>query len=250
MLDAQRGLVPSAMLDCGAHMLLYLEEPQAMLRIGLGHLIERLAATRGDIGYGGACDPRYRACVSQSRNDCDVPDILQFAWPNQHHVLQSIWHTRAPVYLDVQEDMVGGLRPSLQRLRVRTKLARRLECGNRGFGIVCIDQTEECRRWAQDDQAYFDQFVLGFLSPLMAASRAACGMEERRFTPAEQAVLRFALQGLSYKEIATRLNKSPNTVDNQLCQLRRKLGARNQVELIRGYARIQEAGQLQSRLSE
>ena len=50
MLDAQRGLVPSAMLDCGAHMLLYLDEPQTMMRIGLSHLLERFAATRTAAG--------------------------------------------------------------------------------------------------------------------------------------------------------------------------------------------------------
>jgi DNA-binding CsgD family transcriptional regulator len=239
MLDAQRGLVPSAMLDCGAHMLLYLAEPQTMMRIGLSHLLERFAATRTDVGFGSSCDPNYQAVAAQRREDCDVPDALGVAWPNQHHVLQSVWRSATPVYLDVHDAFVGSLRPALQRLRVRAKIARRLECGGRSFGIVCVDQTEERRRWAQDDQIYLDQFALGFLAPLMAASRS--GKARCRLTAAEQAVVRLAVQGLSYKEIAATLNKSPNTVDNQLSQVRRKFGVRNQVELVRACASLSEA---------
>jgi DNA-binding CsgD family transcriptional regulator len=234
MLDAQRGVVSPAMLDCGAHMLLYLDEPQTMLQIGLTHLLERFDATRTDIGYGSACDPKYEAVAAQRREDCDVPDMLGFAWPNQHHLLQSIWRSPVAIYLDVKHDaIVGGLRPSLEHLRVRAKLARRLEFGNRSFGIICVDQTEERRRWAREDQVYLDQFVVGFLSPLMTESRAVRDRARLHLTTAEQAIVRLAVQGLSYKEIAMRLGKSPNTVDNQLSQLRRKLEVRNQVELVR-----------------
>jgi DNA-binding CsgD family transcriptional regulator len=129
----------------------------------------------------------------------------------------------------------------LRRLGVRTKVARRLELGNASFGIICVDQTEERRCWGQDDQAYLDQFVVGFLSPPMAAIRSGCDKARCRLTAAEYAVVQLAAQGLSYKEIAAKLGKSPNTVDNQLSQLRRKLGARNQVELVQAYARLSEA---------
>jgi DNA-binding CsgD family transcriptional regulator len=53
--------------------------------------------------------------------------------------------------------------------------------------------------------------------------------------------VQLAAQGLSYKEIAAKLNKSPNTVDNQLGRLRQKLGVRNQVALIRACADLPQA---------
>lgn len=52
-------------------------------------------------------------------------------------------------------------------------------------------------------------------------------------TPAELEVVRLAADGLSYSEIADALNKSIRTVDNQLRSAREKLGARNQVDLVR-----------------
>jgi hypothetical protein len=108
MLDAQRGLAPPAMLDCAAHMLLYLDEPQAMQRIALEHLLDRFAATRVAIGFGTPYDPKYQVCATQRRTDCDVPDELGVAWPNQHRWIQSIWQSGAAVYLDVQNDLIGA----------------------------------------------------------------------------------------------------------------------------------------------
>jgi DNA-binding CsgD family transcriptional regulator len=242
ILDAQRGLAPPAMLDCAAHMLLYLDEPQAMQRIALEHLLDRFAATRVAIGFGTPYDPKYQVCATQRRTDCDVPDELGVAWPNQHRWIQSIWQSSAAVYLDVQEDQIGrGLRPSLERFRARVKLARRLELDDRSFGIVCVAQTEERRRWGWEDQFYLDQFVLGFLSPLMAESRRSRDKVRGHLTTAEYAIVQLAAQGLSYKEIAAKLNKSPNTVDNQLGRLRRKLGVRNQIALVRACADLPQA---------
>ena len=242
MLDAQRGLAPPAMLDCAAHMLLYLDEPQAMQRIALEHLLDRFAATRVAIGFGTPYDPKYRICATQMRTDCDVPDELGVAWPNQDRWIQSIWQSSAAVYLDVQNDLiVRGLQPSLERFRARVKLARRLELDDRSFGIVCVAQTEERRRWGWEDHFYLNQFVVGFLSPLMAESRRSRHKVHGHLTTAEYAIVQLAAQGLSYKEIAAKLNKSPNTVDNQLGRLRRKLGVRNQVALIRACAGLPKA---------
>jgi DNA-binding CsgD family transcriptional regulator len=240
VLDAQRGLAPPAMLDCAAHMLLYFDEPQTMER-ALEHLLDRFAATRVAIGFGTPYDPKYQICATQMRTDCDVPDELGVAWPNQDRWIQSIWQSRVALYLDVQNDLiVRGLRPSLERFRARVKLARRLEWDDRSFGIVCIAQTEEHRRWGWGDQSYLNQFVVGFLSPLMAESRRSRDKIRGHLTAAEYAIVRLAAQGLSYKEIAAKLNKSPNTVDSQLGRLRRKLGVRNQVALIQACTGLSE----------
>ena len=51
----------------------------------------------------------------------------------------------------------------------------------------------------------------------------------RSLTAAERAVVRLAALGMSYKEIAAELHKSPNTVDNQLRKIRKRLGVHNQI---------------------
>jgi DNA-binding CsgD family transcriptional regulator len=237
VLDAQRGNAPPMMLDCAAHMLLYWGQPQMMREIALRHLLERFAATRVDLGAGSPYAPRHQACTVQRRTDCNVPDVLGVTWPNQHRCLQTIWQSKKAIFLDVRQDpVVDRLRPELDRLRTRVKLARRLEHCNRSFGIVCIDHTEEHRGWNSADQIYLDQFVVDFLSPIIAESRFREPSEYGALTAAERSVVRLAAHGLSYKEIAAALNKSPNTVDNQLRKIRKKFRVRNQVELARACA--------------
>jgi DNA-binding CsgD family transcriptional regulator len=237
IIDGQRTVVPSAMLDCGAHMLLYFNEPQIMQQIGFQHLMERFAATRVDLGFGTPHEPKYRICAGQRRSDCNVPDMLGVIWPNQDRSIQSVWQSRRTVYLDVRHDpILREVRPALESVRTRVKMARRLEHGNRSFGMICIDQTEERRQWNDSDLAYLDQFVLGFLSPILALSHFSQSESRRSLTPTECAVVRLAALGMSYKEIAAELQKSPNTVDNQLRKIRKRFGVRNQIELVRACA--------------
>ena len=100
--------------------------------------------------------------------------------------------------------------------------------------IICVDDTEEARRWEDRDHAYLNRFVNSFLAPILYECRA---MQTQAaigpLTDAEKAVVRLASIGLTYKQIARRLGKSPNTVDNQLRRIRAKLGVHNQVELVR-----------------
>jgi len=233
ILDAHRGVAPPAMVDCGAHMLLYFDEPQMMFQVGLQHLLDYFDATRADFGFGSPSDQKYQACAMQSRADCDIPDVTGLELPNRHRALQFVWRSKRTIYIDVHRDaMVHDLRPSLDHIRTRVKLARRLEQGGRCFGIICVDQTEEHRRWRDSDLAYLDQFAVSFLSPIMVASRSCRSADPHSLSAAERAVVRLAALGLSYKEIARELHKSPNTVDNQLRKLRERLGVRNQIELV------------------
>ena len=80
---------------------------------------------------------------------------------------------------------------------------------------------------------YLDTFTTRVLAPLqdnqMHARTVAAKIDA--LTPAERLVARLASEGMSYKIIAQRLGKSPNTVDNQLRSIRAKLRVNNQVEL-------------------
>jgi DNA-binding CsgD family transcriptional regulator len=114
----------------------------------------------------------------------------------------------------------------------KSKMARRLEVEDQVFGLICIDDTDAVRGWDGADFGYFDQFITEFFSPII---RAQVRLEKpsilAQLSTAEISVVRLAACGLTYKEVARRLGKSPNTVDNQLRSARAKLKVRNQVEL-------------------
>ncbi len=136
--------------------------------------------------------------------------------------------------LDARNDAaLDSLGPMLSELGVRSKVARRLDVGGRPIGIVCVDQTEESSCWSATDVEYLDVFATRVLAPIQNGQMHArpAAREIGALTAAEGLVARLASEGLSYKAIAQRLRKSPNTVDNQLRSIRAKLRVRNQVEL-------------------
>jgi DNA-binding CsgD family transcriptional regulator len=55
----------------------------------------------------------------------------------------------------------------------------------------------------------------------------------QRLTANERRVALLAIQGLQNRDIAARLSKSPRTVESQLTEIYRKLGAKNRVQLAR-----------------
>ncbi len=52
-------------------------------------------------------------------------------------------------------------------------------------------------------------------------------------TDRENQILDKVVRGLSSKEIARELGLSPKTVENHRCDILRKMGARNSIELVR-----------------
>lgn len=243
LIDPHVGVVPPAMLDCAAHMLLYFDDPAGVRRIALQHLLQRYGAARADLGFGSPSLAVYRACASLRQMDCDVPDMVGRELPNLDPGIQVVWRSERTIVLDVRtEPALDCLRPVILALGTRSKLARRLEYRDTLFGIVCVDRTDARCAWTTTDQRYLDQFVLSFLAPILTRSHAvAQDGKAARLTQAERAVARLAARGLSYKEIAAALGKSPHTVDNQLRQMRAKLAVRNQVELVRACTALGEA---------
>jgi DNA-binding CsgD family transcriptional regulator len=82
---------------------------------------------------------------------------------------------------------------------------------------------------------HFQEVARVVLSPILATSRRL-GMEPSLLTqlsPAERRVAELVAAGLSYKEIARRLDRSVSTIDHQLRSVRRKLGARSNSRLVR-----------------
>jgi DNA-binding CsgD family transcriptional regulator len=236
LIDGQRGASPASMLDCAAHMLLYADDPAAAQRIGMQHLLERFEATRIDLGFGSPGSDEYIASSFVRREDCDAPSPVGVRLPNRDQGIQVVWRSDRPVFLDIERDpLLARMRHMIRdHFRTRTKLARRLEYNGELFGIVCVDQTVERRAWSDSDHQYLDRFVRQFLAPVLYECRKhGATLPSGILTETEKAVVRLAVAGLTYTDIARRLGKSPNTVDNQLRRIRAKLGVHNQVELVR-----------------
>jgi DNA-binding CsgD family transcriptional regulator len=235
ILDVEARSAPAAMLDCAAHMLLYADDLARVEHIGMRHLLDRFDATRIDLGFGTPHSTTYMASAFERREGCDVPNPEGIALPNRDRGIQIVWEVGRPVYIDIErEPALARMRHTIREtFRTKAKIARRLEYGGNLFGIICVDDTEEARRWEERDHAYLDRFVVSFLAPILYESRAMQTVSSGPLTDAERAVVRLATLGLTYKEIARRLGKSPNTVDNQLRRIRAKLGVHNQVELVR-----------------
>jgi DNA-binding CsgD family transcriptional regulator len=229
LLDQKRGVAPASMLDCAAHMLLCFDEPEAMYSAALRFMLERFGASRVDFGFGTPDKPVYVPSAVELVPGLDIP-TFEDAFPNQIWPVQQVWQSRGPVYQSLEA--CPGIEKYWDALGSKSKLARRLEVDDQIFGLVCIDDTDAVREWDAADLGYFDQFITEFFSPIVRAQvRLEKPLILAQLSAAEISAVRLAAAGLTYKEVAQRLGKSPNTVDNQLRSARAKLNVRNQVEL-------------------
>ncbi|WP_291424762.1 helix-turn-helix transcriptional regulator [Deinococcus sp.] len=243
-LDARRSVTPRPMLDVAAHLLFYLSEPATLHVLALEHLLVRLHADRADLGFSSSQAETYTP-QAEFRVSRDIPSVQQVSFPNRDPGVQIVWNSPQGVSLNVRCDpVVRNLRPFMQGvLGTQSKLAHRLEHHSEVFGMLCLDQIVSPRQWHNAESQYVDQFLGEVLSPLLFAShrlQVQQAVDIPSLTPAEKQILSLFELGLTSKEIAQRLHKSPNTVDNQLSGLRHKLGLRNRVELLRVWEALKE----------
>ncbi len=239
-LDERRHNTPRPMLDCVAHMLLYIDQPDTLLEIALGYLVHTLSACRGDAGVTAPHLPAYNPSAIYLDPRRDVPTMLGVSLPNKHPVTQLVWRTNGSVRFELieQNPVIGDLRDAFMSLRSRSMIARRLEYHDAALGLICIDHTEESHLWQPCELTLIEDFCQEFLAPVLAYSlqlSKSFPVEKSvsTLTSAELDVVRLAAKGLTYSEIANTLSKSARTVDNQLRSAREKLGARNQIDLVR-----------------
>ncbi|MEM9037059.1 MAG: helix-turn-helix transcriptional regulator [Actinomycetota bacterium] len=219
--------------DRAAHMLLRFERPAEVLDLALDHLVAERGCARGDAGFAAARDEVYRPTVVVGEHD-GAASVAETPLPNHHPVLQSTWRAPGAVGFDeVQRARsLGELRGLFGDLGSTAMLATSIDVEGLGVGLLCIDEVERARVWTPDDREHVDQFVARWLAPVLGASLVAWA-RRRRLTRAERQAVELLAVGLSYAEIADELGRSVRTVDNQLRSARRRLDARNAIELVR-----------------
>ncbi len=220
--------------DRAAYMLLHLDDPRRVLDLGLDHLVREIGTARGDAGMVDRGDRRYRPTVVIA-DGIPAELVASTALPNHHPVLQAAWSGDSSVTFDrvARNRALGSLAPVFEALGTTAMLARAIHHGGLGLGLLCIDEVEGERRWTDGERRRVDDFVDRWLGPILHASVERSTRPE--LSSAEAAAVSLLATGLTYAEIARRLGKSARTIDNQLRSARRKLGARNSMELVRAY---------------
>lgn len=249
--------------DLAAHLLLHLDAPADCWRLAADWLREAFDADRVDCGFGRPEAAWYRPQAQALRGDRDVPSVLGHAFEAGDGGVQAAWHAAGAVVLrDVSQARLLSHRERavLLGFGTRIKMAAPItELGSGPVGLVCLDWLDPHARDLEQSWSRFELVARDVLGPVMGAAErlhrpllgiavdaAAVSVAEPgsgvgadpggvllgRLTPAELAVVRLAVDGLSYKEIARRLDRSFSTIDHQLRSARGKLGASSTARLV------------------
>lgn len=247
--------------ELAAQWLLYLDEPEACWRVATDWLREVLDADRVDGGLGGyvyatGIARDYVVAAESRRAGLSLPSVDGQRFDASDVGIRMVWAQsgllRVPSVAQYRH-FSEPLRATLLQAGTFSKLALPLRDGTKPVGIFCADWQRESPRWNAHvchELVSFSQDVMG---PLMGAmqrmrhahevpsrpvsdpdqGRKMNGTMHKALTPSEQKVADLIAEGMSYKEVARALGKSPSTIDHQLRSIREKLGVASTARLVR-----------------
>lgn len=252
LLDTRQSAVqtPPGATDLAAHLLLYLDDADRCWQLILQWMRGTLDADRVDGGYASPLLV-YRPSGESVREGLPPPLPADLAFAPAEPSLRTVWSSAGVVVFgDVAQDarFAPGTREQLLAMGTRAKLAIALRDGDTPVGLMCCNWNNERRRWKPDLSRQVGELAGLFLSPILAAAASLRGNEDEegapaagadshadllaRLTPGELAVAQLVVTGMSYKEIAARLNRSFSTVDHRLRTIREKSGARSTARMV------------------
>ena len=226
-------------IDCAAHMILVIESPRDTVHVGLAHMVNRLKVCRADAGFATPETDIYTPISEFCSEDTNPPSIVGCVLPNQHETMQRVWNSPSPVkYEDVEHNsQLALIKKKLQSLNCKSMLMQRLVWNDKLIGIACVDHTTSNHVWNQIEIDFMERFCTKFLAPLAGISNYWNNPKMHHMfkkpSDSELIAVRLAANGLSSKLIATELDKSVRTVENQLRHARKRLNAHNLAELIK-----------------
>lgn len=238
-IDANRERFSQDTLNCVAHLILSIEIPEEVMKIGLDFLVAKFSASRANGGFMTPKDKLYQPVAIRCREPQSPADFGGVTFSNTLKVFQQAWKHNAPVACEdiPNSPLLGDSRDKFMAISSRSILMQRLTVSGEPVGMACIDFTNEPHAWSSEEISFMASFCDTFLGPLVGISRY--WHSPRKFQPAkkpsksELEAIRLAASGMSYKQIARELGKSVRTIENQLKSARCAVGASNQVELIR-----------------
>ncbi|MGH1537039.1 MAG: LuxR C-terminal-related transcriptional regulator [Gammaproteobacteria bacterium] len=238
-IDGNHQTHPGGMLDCVAHMIIAIENPKETVRVALSYLGNHLSACRADAGFAAPTDCEYTPLSEYCNQQSQPPSVKSLVLSNQHEILQRVWRSRIPVkYENVSSNpMLVDVREILSSIQSKSMLMQRLVWDKDPIGITCVDHTLQEHEWSSGEVNFMHEFCTQFFAPLAGISNYWHNptMHQMFKKPSESELnaIRLAADGFSYKKIASELNKSVRTIENQLRNARHRLNASNQAELIK-----------------
>ncbi|WP_325893044.1 response regulator transcription factor [Grimontia sp. NTOU-MAR1] len=235
LLDRRRKSLDGATQDAIAHLILELDDPNAMLNIATRFIGERLKANRVDAGLSSRKERSYNPTNEYSDATGELPSMIGARIPNRHLSMQTIWKSNVPIpFHHVQSNpLLNGLHDALAEAEAVSMIAVSVKVPKKDLAVLCIDQCDGYRIWTPKETEYIYQFSNTFLAPLLNASRSSAVTKNCLVTKAELQAVKLAAEGKSYSQIADKLHKSQRTIENQLRSARKKTGAQNQTDLVR-----------------
>lgn len=241
--------------DLAAQSLLFLDDADQCWQFATDWLQTTFDAERVDGGRGDPREPIYMPAQAESLTaTAPVPSMRPLRIDNRDPGVRALWRSANPiVFADIPQEarLQPALRQALITVGTTTKVAVALRSGNRPFGLLCMDRVVTPRLWTGGQYELFQSVVHEVLEPILGAAEAlghddahhAKAVPSTTFlnsanidllallTPAECKVARLAATGMSYKEIARRLDRAFSTVDHQLRSIRRKLAVGSHTRL-------------------
>lgn len=237
-IDRNLDSAPRDMLDSVARMIISIENPAETVKIALGYMVDKLGVCRADAGFASPTDIEYTPITEYLNEATCPPSLIGFVMSNQHEVMQRVWGESSPVrYENVPTNpKLEGLRDILLPIQSKSMLMQRLMWNTQPIGISCVDHTRKQHEWSDTEVEFMNHFCNVFFAPLAGISNywhnPTLHQMFKKPSESELEAVRLAARGLSYKQIASELNKSIRTIDNQLRNARLRLNASNQVDLI------------------
>jgi DNA-binding CsgD family transcriptional regulator len=238
-LDAHSRSVSQETLNCVAHLILVIEDPEKLMKVALEYVVTKLSACRADAGFLAPGDRIYRPASIYYSRQSDPPACAGIAFPNQSKIFQRTWKQSSPLMCeDVHTNpLLLDSRNKFELIGSKSILLQRLAIGKNPVGIACVDFTQDQRVCTASEICFMQSFCGTFLGPLAGISRYWHGPKEKfqvvkKPSRSELMAIRMAAKGMSYKQIANKLGKSIRTIENQLRHARFSLNAANQAELI------------------
>lgn len=260
ILDCQQGLrdrlLRRSQLSCGgsgrelaAEMLLYLDDPASCWSVLAKWLLTHTRAQRVDVGFGLSADYSYSPKYEYVRTGSGMSSVIGMAMNARDSAISIVWSSEHAVsFPDIERDdrLCPDTRLSLLSAGTRSKVAVALRDGRHEVGLLCCDATNEAGAWSDAECWTIDTVAREVVGPVLAgvnnlhflqsedlyAEEEILHMEGLALSPAESKVSQLVVSGMSYKEIARVLGRSPSTIDHQLRSIRRKMGVPSNAKLI------------------
>lgn len=230
--------------DLVAQLLLYLDDTDACWEMSVNWLQRNFDADRvegSSIKFG---SDRYELGLVEARKEGeDIPSVNGLSIPSSSLVLRTLSAQSRPyVFTDVSQSVLMDkiLIQGLVNRGTRGKVSAAIGYGGNTIGFICLDSVYKPFKLTAQNFERFEMVTGAVLSRILSASAQLVGrnfvdeavsVSLRNLSPAERKILSLLVRGLSYKQIASKVNRSIHTVDHQLRSIRAKLKVNSNIQL-------------------